>query len=103
MPVFLFTYRVPNIPLEQRLAELGPEAGARASALWESWLESLGGHILDRGNRVSDARMLGACGGDTRSSGYTVVTADSLEAAVALAERCPFLERRGGIEVGVVR
>ena len=103
MSVFLFTYRVPNIPLEQRLAELGPEAGARASALWESWLESLGGHILDRGNRVSDARMLGACGGDHRVAAGPGITADSLEAAVALAERCPFLERRGGIEVGVVR
>jgi hypothetical protein len=102
MSVFLFTYRVPNISLEQRLAELGPEAGAKAEALWDSWLASLDGHVLDRGNRVSDARMLGACDGDTRSGGYTVVTADSLDAAVSLAARCPFLERRGGIEVGVI-
>jgi hypothetical protein len=28
MPKFLFTYRVLNVPLEQRLAELAPSAGA---------------------------------------------------------------------------
>jgi hypothetical protein len=37
------------------------------------------------------------------SSGYTVVTADSLDEAVALAATCPLLARGGGIEVGVVR
>jgi hypothetical protein len=102
MATFLFTYRVPNVPLEQRLAELGPDSGAKAKALWDSWLDSLGDHVLDRGNRVSDARMLGADDAGIRSSGYSVITADSLDAAVALAERCPFLQRRGGIEVGVI-
>lgn len=102
MPKFLFTYRVPNIPLEQRLAELGPAAGAGAIALWDSWIESLGAHLLDHGNRVSDARMIGKCEGDTRSSGYTVITAVSLDAAVALARQCPFLDKGGGIEVGVI-
>jgi hypothetical protein len=53
MPRFLFTYRVPNIPLEQRLAELGPSAGAGTMALWHSW-------------------------------------------------QCPFLEKGGGVEVGVI-
>jgi hypothetical protein len=52
MPKFLFTYRVPNIPLEQRLAELGPSAGAGTMALWNSWIESLGTHLLDQGTRV---------------------------------------------------
>lgn len=102
MPKFLFTYHVPNVPLEQRLVELGPSAGAGAMALWNSWIESLGPHLLDRGNRVSDARMLGRCEGDTRSSGYTVITADSLDAAVALAAQCPFLGKGGGVEVGVI-
>jgi hypothetical protein len=102
MPKFLFTYRVPNIPLEQRLAELGPSAGAGTMALWNSWIESLGTHLLDHGNRVSDARMVGRCQGDTRSSGYNVITADTLDAAVALAGQCPFLEKGGGVEVGVI-
>lgn len=46
--------------------------------------------------------MLGTCDAGTRSAGYTVITADSLDEAVALAERCPFPRHRGGIEVGVI-
>jgi hypothetical protein len=103
MSVFLFTYRVPNIPLEQRLAELGPESSTKTLTLWDSWLKDLDGHVRDRGQRVSDARKVGTCDGDMRSSGYTVVTADSLDEAVALAATCPLLARGGGIEVGVVR
>jgi hypothetical protein len=102
MPTFLFTYRVPNIPLKQRLEQLGPSAGAEAMTLWSAWLESLGPHMLDQGHRISDARMIGDCEGATRSSGYTVITADSLDQAVALAQGCPFLGKGGGVEVGVI-
>ena len=102
MPAFLFTYRVPNIPLEQRLAELGPSAAGGAMDLWNAWLDSLGPHILERGIRVSDARLVGSCDGSTRSSGYTVITASSLEDAVDLARQCPFLTKGGGVEVGVI-
>jgi hypothetical protein len=102
MPRFVFTYRVPNIPLEQRLAELGPSAGREAAALWDAWMDSLGEHVTDRGHRVSDARFLGRCEPGVRSSGYSVIAADCLETAMALAADCPFLSRGGGIEVGVI-
>ena len=102
MPTFLFSYRVPNVTLEQRLAEIGPQAAADATARWSSWMESLGTNLVDRGNRVSDARALGNCGTDTRPGGYSLITADDLEAAVALARGCPGLERGGGVEVGVI-
>jgi len=52
MPAFLFTYRVPNIPLEQRLAQLGPSAGAEPATLWNSWLESIGSRFLAKGGGV---------------------------------------------------
>jgi hypothetical protein len=35
-----------------------------------------------------------------RRRGYTLVTADDLDAAVALARGCPFLQHDGGVEVG---
>jgi hypothetical protein len=102
MPTFLFSYRVPNIPLQERLAEMDASARAEAIARWNSWMESLGASLLDRGNRVADARKLGKCDGDTRSGGYSLVTAEDLEAAVALAKGCPGLEMGGGVEVGLV-
>jgi hypothetical protein len=60
------------------------------------------GPLLPGRNTAPPARMVGRCQGDTRSSGYNVITADTLDAAVALAGQCPFLEKGGGVEVGMI-
>jgi len=92
MSTFLFTYRSP-----QNNAPPSPEA----MAAWGSWLESMGPRLVDRGNPVSDRQTLGNCE-DTRLGGYSLVNAESLEAAVALAKGCPGLENGGGVEVGAL-
>jgi hypothetical protein len=102
MATFLFSYRVPNVSLEQRLAEIDPAAAAEGAARWNAWIESLGTSLIDRGNRVSDARALGNCNDNTRPGGYSLVVAEDLEAAVELARGCPGLEMGGGVEVGVI-
>ncbi|MCP4247070.1 MAG: hypothetical protein GY778_08475, partial [bacterium] len=38
-------------------------------------------------------------GGANPASGYTLIDADSLDAAVALAKGCPILDSGGSIEV----
>jgi len=38
----------------------------------------------------------------TNMSGFTLITADSLEAAVNVAKRCPFLEIGGQLEVSEI-
>ena len=93
MSTFLFTYRTP-----QNSAPPSPDA----MAAWGSWLESMGPRLVDRGNPVSDRQSLGNCEADTRLGGYSLINADSLEAAVALAQGCPGLERGGGVEVGAL-
>ena len=40
-----------------------------------------------------------ATGGTTAMSGYTIVEADSMEAALEMAKDCPFLEVGGSLEV----
>jgi hypothetical protein len=100
MAMFLFTYRVPRTPLSEVLAALDQPARDARMAAWNAWFERLGDRLLERGNPVNDARTLGACTPDTRLGGYSLVTADSLEGAVALAEGCPGLEWGGGVEVG---
>jgi hypothetical protein len=45
---------------------------------------------------------LGDLGDDTKLGGYSIVTADDLEAALALARGCPILRESGGVEVGVL-
>ena len=75
---------------------------ADAMAAWNAWFEKLGANLVDRGNPVFERRTLGNCGADTVLGGYTLVTADNLAAAVALAEGCPHLADGGGVEVGVL-
>jgi hypothetical protein len=88
------TYLIVNRPPKGYM----PSAEARAA--WTAWFGRLGENLADRGNPAFATRTLGNCGADTALGGYTLVTADSLEAAVALARECPVLEQGGGVEVG---
>ena len=89
--LFLLSYRAPKD---------ATGGSADAIAAWNAWFERLGGNLVDRGNPVVAASSLGNCGTDTVLGGYSLVTADDLQAAVALAKGCPFLQHDGGVEVG---
>jgi hypothetical protein len=93
MATFLFTYRRPENYTPGRPA---------AIAAWSAWFESMGANVAERGNPVYDSGTLGNCGAGTRLAGYSVVTGDDLEEAVALARRCPVLGEGGGVEVGEI-
>jgi len=95
MSKYVFAFR--NDP--KRAASPGEEEA------WTAWFGELGGAVTDFGNRVSRASMVGATGAGTNPdalSGYVVVTADSLDAAVALAKGCPGLRAGGSVEVGEI-
>jgi hypothetical protein len=46
--------------------------------------------------------VIGEAGPSTRLGGYSIVTADDLDAALSLAKSCPSIERGGGVEVGLL-
>jgi hypothetical protein len=92
MPTFLMTNRAPR----------NYTGSPAAMAAWNAWFEQLGAHLVDRGNPVFERTALGNTGPDTQLGGYTLLTADTLEAAVSLAAGCPLLEEGGGVEVGVL-
>lgn len=78
-----------------------PEAGARVMQAWTDWFGVLGDALVDGGNPVSQVRTIAtngsvSDGGVNPSSGYSVIKADSLDAAVALAKGCPLLGSGGG-------
>jgi hypothetical protein len=58
---------------------------------------------MDVGNAVTGYASLGEVGGsDSRMVGYSVVSAEDMESALALAKDCPALRVGGGVEVGPV-
>lgn len=73
-------------------------------AAWGAWFESLGEALVDGGAPFGHGVTLAPDG--TRSDGvafglggYSIVSADSIEAAVALAAGCPI--HTGGAPIGV--
>ncbi|HXN01250.1 MAG TPA: hypothetical protein VN973_05095 [Candidatus Dormibacteraeota bacterium] len=72
---------------------------------WGKWFQDLGPALVDGGNPVMRAKTLSSKGavsdggGQNPVSGYSVVKADSLDAAVKLAKGCPVLVGGGTIEV----
>ena len=83
-----------------------PEEGAKAMESWNAWFASLGDAVVDGGNPVGQVRTIGnngtvSNGALNPATGYSVIKADSLDAAVALAKGCPILNGGlGSIEVG---
>jgi len=81
-----------------------PEEGAKVVQAWNVWFGELGDSLVDGGNPASATKTIAADGSvsDDASgpSGYSILKADSLDAAVALAKGCPVLQ--GGASIQVV-
>lgn len=77
---------------------------AAVTAAWESWFGQLGSAVADGGNPFSGASKAIATDGSVRdgagsASGYSVLEADSLDAAASMAKGCPVLQ--GGASIAV--
>ena len=81
------------------------EARAKVMAAWGQWFGTLGPALVDGGNPVartstiSPSGSVAEGGGANPVSGYSVIKADSMDAAVQMAKGCPLLESGGSIEV----
>jgi hypothetical protein len=100
MPNYLFAYR--------RGAE-GPGAGdgPEAMARWQAWIGRHSGSMVDPGTPLGPSRMVRPDGVAAESeldclTGFSIVRADDLDSALAMAGSCPFLEM-GTIEVAEIK
>lgn len=74
------------------------EQGQKVMAAWEAWLGGLGDAVVDQG--APFGASAGARGGGTSGlTGYSIITASSLNDAVALTDGCPIFDSGGGVEV----
>ena len=83
-----------------------PEEQATVMAAWGAWMGELGAALVDPGNPVGGTRTIATDrsvsdgGGANPVSGYGIIEAENLDAAVAHAQGCPILSLEGGsIEV----
>jgi hypothetical protein len=74
-----------------------------AMQAWGEWFGKLGPAIVDPGNPFAGSTSVNGdgAGGEPSSqlTGYTVINADSLDAASTLAEGCPVFNGGGSVDV----
>ncbi len=80
-----------------------PEAGAELMARWKAWMGGLGDALVNPGNPVGMSKTVSSGGvsddgGSNPLSGFSIVKADSMDAALEMAKGCPHLDH-GTIEV----
>ena len=86
-----------------------PEGESEMKAItqdWMKWFEKIGSGLVDGGNPMTPMAKVIASDGKvsdvpmgSMASGYSVIKADSLDAAVAMAKGCPVL--KGGAKISV--
>ena len=93
MTTFLFSYRSP----------VGYQPRPDTRNDWTAFFEGMGSNLVDPGNPVFKSTTLGASENvASRLGGYSIVTANNLREAVAIAKGCPLLSQGGEVEVGVI-
>ena len=70
------------------------------------WIEALGDDAINKGTPLSQPRLVTPDGveeltGDAAPTGFSIVRADDMDAALEIARACPFLEM-GTLEVAQV-
>ena len=102
MPNFVFAYHgggeMPDTP----------EEGAAMMAQWKDWMGGMGDKMVDPGNPVGMSKTISADGvadngGANPISGYTIVSADDMDAACEMAKGCPMVVNgNGSVEVAQI-
>lgn len=101
MPDFLFAYHGGTVPET-------PEEGEKAMAAWSAWFENMGAAVVQGGNPVGQSMTVSSAGvtgdgGANPVSGYTIVRAETPEAACAMAAGCPMVaDGSGSVEVAPI-
>jgi len=82
--------------------ESSPEETEAWMATWVQWFGDLGEAVIDGGAPFGASTALGAGGradATAALTGFSILRADTLEAAAGLAKGCPVLTRGGTVEV----
>jgi len=81
-----------------------PEEGKQHFAKYMEWLNSLGDSAVSPANPLKDTNTVNSDGSITNSgastmSGFTIIEVESMDEALSIAKKCPFLDVGGSLEV----
>ena len=96
MAKFVFVYHGGKTPSS-------PEETAKVMEKWGAWFAGMGSAVIDGGNPVGPSTTVSADsvvdnGGANPLSGYSLIEAENMEAAVEMAKGCPILDH-GSVEI----
>lgn len=95
MAKYMMVYKGEGTPME----DMTPEQGAEVLAKWTTWMEKVGPALADVGTPFGPGASLvddGTDGTAQSLTGYSIVEADSLDAAKGLADGHPYLAEGKG-------
>jgi hypothetical protein len=100
MSNYIFAYHPGKMPET-------PEEGARLMEKWKAWVGGLGAAMVNPGTPLGKSWTVSAGGvsddgGSNPLMGFSIVKADSIEAALTIAKACPHLAI-GTIEVAEMK
>ena len=89
MPKFAFSYYgLPQFDSE--------EEGAKSQQAYMAWLQGLGDAVINPGTPLGEAKTVTSTGvsdngGAGRLTGFSIVEAEDIDAAVEMVKDCPYL------------
>jgi len=95
MPQFMLVYKGEATDM----ADMTEEQSADVMAKWGAWMEGVGSALKDVGSPFGPGASLvddGTTGAPMAATGYSIVEAASLEAAMGLADGHPYLSEGKG-------
>ena len=90
MPEFVFAYHGGKMPES-------PEEGARQRERFSEWLAGLGDAVVNPGTPLGKSKTVSSAGvadgaGANAMMGFSILQAESMDAALEMARSCPFVE-----------
>ena len=92
MAKFVYIYTGGGIPESE-------EEGKRQLEKWQAFLGGFGDKLVDMGAPFGPSKSVTGNGTATKATGYSVISAGSLDEAVKLAKACPIFQGGGNVEV----
>lgn len=105
MKKYIALYMAPISSIEQMMQNSKPEDRQKGMDAWKKWMDDNKAAIVDGGAPLGKTKTVSPTGAvDTKNEvcGYTIVQADSADAAVKIFEGSPHLTNMQGATIDVI-